>query len=119
MKRVSIFSEDNDYSPDGIQAGTNRFAVVHTEGNLTIYELVNNQVNSSLKVVPERGGIPILFLICGQLSNGEYKLQDQVYKMKNHGFARNQPWQVLEINDRDEQCVEPWMAKKIKISVES
>ncbi|WP_409291564.1 aldose epimerase [Peribacillus sp. SCS-37] len=43
-----------------------------------------------------RGGIPILFPISGQLENGEYTLKGKTYKMKNHGFARNLPWQAVK-----------------------
>ncbi|PLR82949.1 aldose epimerase [Bacillus canaveralius] len=90
-----------------------------------IYELTDSSANSWLKIAPERGGIiigfgvqgeellflnkktfydadanirggiPILFPISGQLENGEYMWNGQVYKMKNHGFARNQPWEVI------------------------
>ncbi|MBD3919207.1 aldose epimerase [Paenibacillus sp. PR3] len=41
-----------------------------------------------------RGGIPVLFPICGQLVNGEYEWKGSTYKMKNHGVARVKPWQV-------------------------
>ncbi|MBO9597704.1 MAG: aldose epimerase [Cohnella sp.] len=43
-----------------------------------------------------RGGIPILFPICGQLAGGEYEWNGAVYAMKNHGVARVKPWQVIE-----------------------
>ena len=43
-----------------------------------------------------RGGNPVLFPICGPLQNNEYKLNGQTYKMKQHGFARNKPWTVVE-----------------------
>ncbi|WP_276355443.1 aldose epimerase [Cohnella caldifontis] len=39
-----------------------------------------------------RGGIPVLFPICGQLRGGEYEWEGRTYKMKNHGVARNRPW---------------------------
>lgn len=108
---------------------------VHQDGNFSIYELVNHRVNSALQIVPERGGIvtslkllgeellfmnqetlhnpqanirggiPILFPICGQLENGEYELDGQVYQMKNHGVARNHPWQILEIHESDELSI--------------
>jgi galactose mutarotase-like enzyme len=99
------------------------------EGQLTVYKLDNSDGRSSLKVVPERGGIitelkllerdilslnkatlvnieenvrggiPILFPISGQLQNGEYEFDGQVYQMRNHGVARNYPWEVLEMKD--------------------
>jgi galactose mutarotase-like enzyme len=41
-----------------------------------------------------RGGIPLLFPICGNLAGDTYSLNDQIYKLPAHGFARNLPWQV-------------------------
>lgn len=41
-----------------------------------------------------RGGIPILFPICGNLPNDQYSYQDKTYTLKQHGFARDLPWQV-------------------------
>lgn len=41
-----------------------------------------------------RGGIPVLFPICGQLRQGEYEWGGRIYKMRNHGVARNHPWTV-------------------------
>ncbi len=43
-----------------------------------------------------RGGIPILFPICGNLPDDIYIYQNQQYILKQHGFARNLPWEVQE-----------------------
>ncbi|MBM7618569.1 galactose mutarotase-like enzyme [Bacillus tianshenii] len=97
---------------------------------LHTYNFYNTTTNSWLTVVPERGGIitelgfagkellylnkdtlynkdknvrggiPILFPISGQLTNGEYTWNDQVYPMSNHGFARNLVWSVLDTNEQ-------------------
>jgi galactose mutarotase-like enzyme len=42
-----------------------------------------------------RGGIPILFPICGNLPDDRYKIGDVEYSLVQHGFARNVPWQVI------------------------
>ena len=42
-----------------------------------------------------RGGNPVLFPICGPLQNNEYKLNGHTYTMKQHGFARNKSWNVI------------------------
>jgi galactose mutarotase-like enzyme len=98
----------------------------HQDNKFKVYELANSDSSSWLKVVPERGGIitgfgvlgeellflnketvvdpeknirggiPILFPISGQLENEEYEWDGTVYHMKNHGFARNLPWEVIE-----------------------
>ncbi|MCL6570590.1 MAG: aldose epimerase [Bacillus sp. (in: Bacteria)] len=96
------------------------------ENKNKVYELANSDYSSWLKVVPERGGIitglgllgeellflnketldnpeknirggiPILFPISGQLEDGKYEWNGTVYHMKNHGVARNLPWEVIE-----------------------
>ena len=106
----------------------------YKEGNLTFIELRNEANSSWLKVVPERGGIitslglgrkellflnettlhdkqknirggiPILFPISGQLTNGEYDWNEKTYKMKNHGFARDLPWEVMDINTGEKEA---------------
>ncbi|HEY9693358.1 MAG TPA: hypothetical protein V6D15_14190 [Oculatellaceae cyanobacterium] len=43
-----------------------------------------------------RGGIPILFPICGNLPENTYTFQNQQYTLKQHGFARDLPWEVTE-----------------------
>lgn len=42
-----------------------------------------------------RGGVPILFPICGNLPDNTYHLNGQAYTLKQHGFARDLPWQVV------------------------
>ncbi len=43
-----------------------------------------------------RGGIPILFPICGNLADNTYTHQGKSYQLKQHGFARDLPWTVLK-----------------------
>ncbi len=43
-----------------------------------------------------RGGIPILFPICGNLPDNTYTHNGQSYTLKQHGFARNLPWDVSQ-----------------------
>ncbi|HEY9630762.1 MAG TPA: aldose epimerase [Coleofasciculaceae cyanobacterium] len=42
-----------------------------------------------------RGGVPILFPICGNLPDNTYTHNGQIYTLKQHGFARDLPWEVL------------------------
>ncbi|WLR61556.1 aldose epimerase family protein [Guptibacillus hwajinpoensis] len=97
----------------------------------TIYHLINCDTYSEVRIAPERGGmvigyksygeellylneetfsdteanvrggIPVLFPICGQLEEKQYRLNGVVYTMKNHGFARNLPWDVIESSTED------------------
>ncbi|GAB4286597.1 MAG: aldose epimerase [Oscillatoriaceae cyanobacterium] len=41
-----------------------------------------------------RGGVPILFPICGNLPDNTYTYHQQTYTLKQHGFARDLPWEV-------------------------
>lgn len=42
-----------------------------------------------------RGGIPILFPICGNLPDNIFYYQDKQYILKQHGFGRDLPWEVI------------------------
>ncbi len=48
-----------------------------------------------------RGGIPLLFPICGNLPDDTYTLNGQTYQLKQHGFARNLPWEVTDQSTHD------------------
>jgi galactose mutarotase-like enzyme len=48
-----------------------------------------------------RGGVPILFPIAGKLPGDHYEVGGRTYAMKQHGFARNLPWTVLDESTRD------------------
>ncbi len=43
-----------------------------------------------------RGGIPILFPICGNLPDDTYTYDGKAYKLKQHGVARNLPWAIAQ-----------------------
>jgi galactose mutarotase-like enzyme len=43
-----------------------------------------------------RGGLPILFPICGNLPDNTYAIGDQQYSLKQHGFGRELPWTVSD-----------------------
>lgn len=102
------------------------FEVKEYKDKFKIYELMDTESNSYIKVCPERGGIiigfgidntemlyldkdtfydlnsnvrggvPILFPLCGQLPEGKYELNGAEYSMKNHGFSRINSWQVVD-----------------------
>ena len=42
---------------------------------------------------------PLLFPICGQIKDKEYKYADKKYKMNGHGFARREEFIVIEKSD--------------------
>lgn len=102
------------------------FAIAVEQGQYKTYTLSNQATNTSLEVIPERGGIvtrwrvqgqdifyldearltdptltvrggiPILFPICGNLPDNTYTHNGQSYTLKQHGFARELPWEVVD-----------------------
>jgi galactose mutarotase-like enzyme len=102
------------------------FAIALKQQQYKTYILSDQTIQSQLEVVPERGGmitswqvqgkellyldmerfanpdlsvrggIPILFPICGNLPDNTYTYKGQQYKLKQHGFARDLPWEVTE-----------------------
>ncbi|MGA7935883.1 MAG: aldose epimerase [Kovacikia sp.] len=102
------------------------FAIATRQDRYTTYLLSNQETGASLEIVPERGGIvtrwqvhdrdilyldaerfadptlsvrggiPILFPICGNLPENTYLFNGQTYTLKQHGFARDLPWQVTD-----------------------
>ena len=47
-----------------------------------------------------RGGIPVLFPICGELPDDKYLLENKEYFLKQHGFARDASWQLNTLDDK-------------------
>ncbi len=102
------------------------FAIALQEQQYKTYVLSDSSAHSQVEVVPERGGIitswrvqgkellyldterfanpqlsvrggiPILFPICGNLPDNTYTYNKQQYTLKQHGFARDLPWEVAE-----------------------
>ncbi|HEY9749522.1 MAG TPA: aldose epimerase [Allocoleopsis sp.] len=63
------------------------------QGQELLYLDAERFANPKLTV---RGGIPILFPICGNLPNNTYTHNGQTYTLKQHGFARDLPWEVSD-----------------------
>jgi len=47
-----------------------------------------------------RGGIPVLFPICGNLPDDSLPLASGSYTLRQHGFARNLPWTLELLEDQ-------------------
>ncbi len=47
-----------------------------------------------------RGGIPVLFPICGDLPNNKFFLNHNEYFLKQHGFARDLSWKLDVLEDQ-------------------
>ena len=52
-----------------------------------------------------RGGIPILFPICGNLPDNCYEWEGKSYEMAQHGFARALPWTVTHTSTDGEAAI--------------
>lgn len=102
------------------------FTITVEQQQYKTYILSDESAGSQIEVVPERGGIitrwrmqdreifyldrerfthpelsvrggnPILFPICGNLPDNLYTHNGQRYTLKQHGFARDLPWEVTE-----------------------
>ena len=58
-----------------------------------------NRFESNEKSV--RGGIPVLFPICGDLPNNCLSLSQGNFTINQHGFARDLPWQIKVLEEQD------------------
>ncbi len=102
------------------------FAIAQKQEQYETYILTDQNAQSRMEVVPERGGIitrwsfqnqdilyldaerfadpnlsvrggiPILFPICGNLPDNTYTYKGKQYTLKQHGFARDLPWEVTD-----------------------
>ncbi|MEM9266277.1 MAG: aldose epimerase [Cyanobacteria bacterium P01_F01_bin.13] len=104
----SITTENQQYLTYILTDGNSQVVVVPERGGIVISWQVNgNEVfyldaerfkDPSLSV---RGGIPLLFPICGNLVDDTYTLQGESYKLKQHGFGRTSPWEVTNQSTDD------------------
>ena len=107
LKMFTISQEQKQYLTyvlTDIQ-GNSQIEVVPERGAIISRWKVNNQdilyldeerfANPKLSI---RGGVPILFPICGNLPNNTYKYGDREYQLKQHGVARDLPWKVTDTN---------------------
>lgn len=111
------------------------FAITLDQQQYKTYRLNDHDSQSSLEVVPERGGmitrwqvqgqqllyldterfanpnltvrggIPILFPICGNLPQDHYTHNGRRYTLKQHGFARDLRWRVTHQGTTDRASI--------------
>jgi len=65
-------------------------------GEERLYFDLNRFLDSGKSV---RGGIPVLFPICGNLPGDVLVLPTGTYPMHQHGFARDLPWSLQSLDD--------------------
>ncbi len=106
------------------------FLISHKDSPYPHWEYLNEDSGDSVKIVPERGGlitswkcngreilyldqlrfadksksvrggIPVLFPICGDLLDNQIVFENSTYFLKQHGFARDSSW---ELNTQDDK----------------
>ncbi len=96
-----IIQEDKQYKTYIISNSSSRLEIVPERGGIvTNWQVENNDIlyldrerfaDPNLSI---RGGIPILFPICGNLPNNIFTYNNSEYNLKQHGFARDLPWQI-------------------------
>lgn len=104
----AIAVEQQQYKTYVLSDGNAQVAVVPERGGIvTRWQIGEQEIlymdterfkDSTLTV---RGGIPLLFPICGNIQEDTYTLNGQTYHLKQHGFARNLPWQVTNQSTED------------------
>jgi galactose mutarotase-like enzyme len=67
-----------------------------------LYLDANRFSNPELSI---RGGVPILFPICGNLLDNTYTYDRQQYQLKQHGFARDLVWEVTDTETDDSASI--------------
>ncbi|MEO1592306.1 MAG: aldose epimerase [Cyanobacteria bacterium J06632_22] len=97
----AIAIEDRQYKTYVVSNEQGQFEIVPERGGIVtrwrafeqeIFYLDEERFKDPDKSV--RGGIPLLFPICGNTPNDTYTLNGQTYTLVQHGFARTRPWQV-------------------------
>lgn len=89
------------------EKSTNSRAVICPDRGGILLELVLNGVeilylNEETFADPSkniRGGSPVLFPISGSITNDQYEIDGESYRLKQHGFARNMAWDVEGMDD--------------------
>ena len=104
----TITTENDQYLTYILADGDSQIVVVPERGGIvTSWKIQGKEVfyldterfkDSSLSV---RGGIPLLFPICGNLPDDTYTLDDETYQLKQHGFGRTLPWEVTQQSTDD------------------
>jgi galactose mutarotase-like enzyme len=106
MSAIAI--EQQQYKTYVLSDGNAQLAVVPERGGIiTSWQIQGQEIlymdaeRFKDPTMTVRGGIPLLFPICGNLPEDNYTLNGQTYQLKQHGFARNLPWQATDQSTAD------------------
>ncbi|UVI30828.1 aldose epimerase family protein [Paenibacillus spongiae] len=114
MKQYEVLKHDSTYTLYTLtEAATDSSVTICPErGAIAISCRLNGEelfyLDEATFIDPEaniRGGNPILFPISGQLVDGRYEWDGVTYSMRNHGVARNRPWEVVSLSEEGEAAL--------------
>ena len=97
-QKVELFDEN---------AGTSAEIAIKRGGILTSFYAISRDIvfmnwdtfnDENSKV---RGGMPILFPICGRLVDGKYEYDGKSYELDIHGVARAMAWEFVSTDTKD------------------
>lgn len=106
----AIALQENQYKTYVLtdDAAASRVELIPERGGIVTRWTLNDQeifyLDAERLTHPEltvRGGIPILFPICGNLPDNTYTHAGTAYALKQHGFARELPWTVVDTATED------------------
>lgn len=105
---AAVTVEERQYKTYVLSDGANQVTVVPERGGIvTRWQTQGQEIfyldserfkDPSLSV---RGGIPLLFPICGNLVDDTYEVDGQTYQLVQHGFARTLPWSATRQSTDD------------------
>ncbi|MCQ6562461.1 aldose epimerase family protein [Paenibacillus mendelii] len=114
MKQYEVRKHDETYTLYTLtEAATDSSVTICPErGAIAISCRLNGEelfyLDEATLIDPEaniRGGNPILFPISGQLVDGRYEWDGVTYPMRNHGVARNRPWEFVSLSEEGEAAL--------------
>lgn len=103
--------QEKTYTLSDLESDSSIDVVPERGGIITSWRLKNKELlyldterfgNQELTI---RGGIPILFPICGNLLNNTYRYNSNNYFLKQNGFAKDLPWEVTEKISEDRAAI--------------
>lgn len=101
QKQYCTYTLNDQTVPSRLEVVPERGGLItrwQVQGQEILYFDVERFTHPELSV---RGGVPILFPICGNLPDNQYTYQGQTYTLKQHGFGRDLPWQVTDRQTQD------------------
>ncbi|UOF88744.1 hypothetical protein LSG31_12380 [Fodinisporobacter ferrooxydans] len=98
---IKLMMPDNPHTYICILPNRGAIIIDYTFQGRAILYLDRSTIESGTSSII-RGGVPILFPVCGPVEANGYQIRDQWYLMPKHGFARDFPWEITSLNETKE-----------------